>query len=68
MPDNLVNKIKIFMGKIFTQWHSAAKSPSVTQAVIWNGSNGGAMASPDPLTACRVQPRAGMMGLSYFYL
>lgn len=37
------------MDKIFTQWHSAAKSPSVTQAVILNCSNWRALAPPDPL-------------------
>lgn len=45
------------MDKIFTQWHSAAETPSVTQAVIWNCSNWRAMALPDPLMACWEVPR-----------
>lgn len=40
------------MDKIFTQWHSAAKSPSVTQAVAWNCSNWRAVAPPEPLMFC----------------
>lgn len=32
MPDNLVNEIKVFMDKIFTQWPSGAKSASVYQS------------------------------------
>ena len=40
------------MDKIFTQWHSAAKSPSVTQADIWNCSNWRAVAPPELLMSC----------------
>lgn len=40
------------MDKIFTQWHSAAKSPSVTQADIWNCSNWRAVALPELLMSC----------------
>lgn len=39
VPDSLVNKIKIFVDKIFTERHSYAKSASATPVVIWNSLN-----------------------------
>lgn len=39
MPANLVNKMKIFMDKIFTKRNSYPKSVSVTTVVIWDCSN-----------------------------
>lgn len=50
MPDSLVNKIKVFMDKSFTQWHSGAKSASVTKAVSWNCLNWGSVVPPHPHT------------------
>ena len=48
VPDNLVKKIKRSMGKIFTQWHSGAKSSSVTKAVTGNYLDKGSVVPPHP--------------------